>query len=163
MENLAPAPRLPLTADPQKDNADAATPDRRPEITAAVTRGAARLFRHMGIATVQEFKLPNGRRVDIAGLDQKGNLVIAEVKSCELDFTGDNKWTEYLPYCDRFFFAVAETFPRDLLPTEEGLIIADGFDGAVLRDSVIRKLAPARRKALTLHFARHAALRVGDN
>lgn len=124
-----------------------------------LTRGVARLFRDLGLAPLPEFSIPNGRRVDMAGLDQKGRLVIAEIKSCQADFDADDKWRDYLPFCDFFFFAVAEHFPRDILPAEEGLIIADGFGGAVLREAVERPLAAARRKAVTLRFARQAAAR----
>jgi hypothetical protein len=46
-----------------------------------------------------------------------------------------------------------------VLPDEPGLIVADGFGGAVVRDAPATPLAPARRKALTLAFARLGALR----
>jgi hypothetical protein len=131
----------------------------RPEATLAITRGAGRLFRDMGYAILTEFRLPQGRRADIAALDNKGRLVIAEVKSCEADFTADSKWTAYLPFCDAFYFAVGEAFPHALLPPEEGLIVADGFGGAVIRPAVERAMAAARRKSLVLKFARQAAMR----
>lgn len=131
----------------------------RPDQTLLLTRGVARLFRDLGLAPLPEFSMPNGRRADIAGLDQKGRFVIAEIKSCAADFTADGKWRDYLPFCDAFYFAVAEAFPREMLPCEEGLIIADGFGGAVLRAAVERPLAAARRKAVTLRFARQAAAR----
>jgi hypothetical protein len=82
---------------------------------------------------------------------------------------GDGKWLDYLDYCDRFFWAVPAGF--DLAPFEAddfhphlcGLIVADRYDAAVIRDAPLRKLAPARRKAETLRFARRAARRlVGD-
>ncbi|MEL7486993.1 MAG: DNA repair putative endonuclease MmcB [Pseudomonadota bacterium] len=126
-------------------------------MTLDVTRGVVRLFNDLGLTALLEFNLPNGRRADVAGLDRKGKFIFAEVKSCRADFQVDEKWEEYLPFCDAFYFAVAETFPRDLLPEEEGLIVADGFTGAVLRAGPERRLAPARRKALTLAFARQAA------
>ena len=75
------------------------------------------------------------------------------------DFRCDLKWGEYAPYCDRFYFAVAPEFPREVLPDGPGLIVADGFGGAVLAESPEAPLAPARRKALTLAFARLAAVR----
>lgn len=131
----------------------------RPDQTLVLTRGVARLFRDLGLAPLPEFSMPNGRRADIAGLDPKGRLVIAEIKSCQADFDADDKWRDYLPFCDSFFFAVAEGFPRDILPDAEGLIIADGFGGAVVRAAVDRPLAPARRKAVILRFARQAAAR----
>jgi hypothetical protein len=131
----------------------------RPEITQAVTRGAARLLAALGYAPLAEVVLPNGRRADIMALGPKGELVIAEVKSGPEDYLTDRKWGEYMPYCDAFYFAVAPEFPRELLPDEPGLIVADGFGGAVLRDAPLVPLVAARRKALTLAFGRLAASR----
>ena len=76
------------------------------------------------------------------------------------DFRGDSKWQDYLPFCDRFYFAVGEDFPQDLIPEETGLIIADAYGGAILREPAYEKLAAARRKAVTLRFARLAAARL---
>ncbi len=132
----------------------------RPQKTAEVTRGVVRLYRDLGFAPLLEFKLPSGRRGDVAGLDRKGKLIIAEVKSCREDFEADGKWEEYLDYCDEFFFAVAQDFPTDLLPVEEGLIFADAYGAAVIRPAQERPMAAARRKALTLRFARQAARRL---
>ena len=131
----------------------------RPETTQAVTRGAGRLLAALGYAPLAEVVLPNGRRADLMALGPKGELVIAEVKSSREDYLTDLKWGEYLPYCDAFYFAVAPEFPRELLPEEPGLIVADGFGGAVLRDAPLSPLVAARRKALTLAFGRLAASR----
>ncbi len=131
----------------------------RPETTLAVTRGAARVFIDLGYAPLLEVGLPNGRRADIMALGPRGQIAIVEVKSGRDDFLTDHKWAEYLPYCDSFFFAVAPEFPRELLPDEPGLIVADGFGGAVLREAPAAPLVGARRKALTVAFARLAALR----
>jgi hypothetical protein len=129
----------------------------RPQITTAVTRGAARLFVALGYAPLLEVGLPNGRRADIMAIGPRGQIAVAEVKSGIEDFRVDQKWGEYIPYCDAFFFAVAPEFPREILPEEPGLIVADAFDGAVLRDAPAIPLAGARRKALTIAFARLAA------
>jgi hypothetical protein len=131
----------------------------RPETTAAVTRGAARLLTALGYAPLTEVTLPNGRRADLMALGPKGELFIVEVKSCVDDFRIDQKWHEYGPYCDAFAFAVSPEFPREVLPEEPGLIVADGFGGAVLREAQPAPLAGARRKALTIAFGRLAALR----
>ncbi|MDB5419990.1 MAG: hypothetical protein JWP50_3409 [Phenylobacterium sp.] len=133
----------------------------RPETTAAVTRGAARLLIALGYAPLAEVTLPNGRRADLMALGPKGQLFIVEVKSGLEDFRTDQKWHEYQPYCDAFAFAVAPEFPREVLPDEPGLIVADGFGGAVLREASPVPLAGARRKALTIAFGRLAALRAG--
>ena len=131
----------------------------RPETTASVTRGAARLLSALGYAPLAEVTLPNGRRADLMALGPKGQIFIVEVKSCVDDFRVDQKWQEYAPYCDAFAFAVPPEFPREILPDEPGLIVADGFGGAVLREAPAEPLAGARRKALTLAFGRLAAMR----
>ena len=131
----------------------------RPETTQSVTRGAARLLVDMGYAPLLEVGLPNGRRADVMALGPKGDIVICEVKSGLEDYRVDRKWGEYGPYCDAFYFAVAPEFPEGVLPEEPGLIVADGFGGAGGRDAPLTPLAPARRKALTLAFARLGAMR----
>jgi hypothetical protein len=133
----------------------------RPETTASVTRGAGRLLMALGYAPLLEVTLPNGRRADLMAVGPKGQIFIVEVKSSIEDFRCDQKWHEYQPYCDAFAFAVAPEFPREVLPDEPGLIVADGFGGAVLREASVAPLAGPRRKALTLAFARLAALRAG--
>ncbi len=134
----------------------------RPQTTGAVTRGAARLMIALGYAPLLEVGLPNGRRADVMALGPKGQIAICEVKSGIEDFRADRKWSEYLPYCDAFYFAVSPDFPRAALPDEPGLIVADGFGGAVIRPPPDAPLAPARRKALTLAFARLAVWRTGE-
>ena len=113
----------------------------------------------LGYAPLLEAPLPNGRRADVMALGPRGEVVIVEVKSSLEDFRADQKWREYLPYCDAFYFAVAPEFPRAALPHGPGLIVADGFGGAILSEAPATTLPGARRKALTLSFARLAALR----
>jgi hypothetical protein len=131
----------------------------RPETTEAVTRGAARLFIALGYAPLAEVTLPNGRRADLMALGPRGEIAIAEVKSGPEDYKTDRKWGDYAPFCDAFYFAVAPHFPQQILPEGPGLIVADAFGGAVLTEAPVIPLAPARRKALTLAFARLAAMR----
>ena len=132
----------------------------RPQTTSAVTRGAARLFIDLGYAPLLEVGLPNGRRADILALGPRGQIAIAEVKSGSEDFRTDRKWADYQPFCDAFYFAVAPEFPLAILPEAPGLIVADGFGGAMIRESLASPLAGARRKALTLAFAHLGALRI---
>jgi hypothetical protein len=134
----------------------------RPQITLGVTRGAWRLLAALGVAAAPEVCLPNGRRADLMGLGPKGQIVIVEVKSGIEDFKADLKWQEYRPYCDQFYFAVAPEFPQAILPDEPGLIVADGFGGAVVREAASVPLAGARRKALTLAFGRLTAMRAAS-
>lgn len=124
-----------------------------------ICRGVLRLFADMNFAGVTEMTLANGRRADVAAIGPKGEITIVEIKSSVADYRSDGKWPDYRPYCDRFYFAVSHGFPKDLIPDDAGLIVADGFGGAVLREPEVTPLAGARRKAVTLRFARLAASR----
>ncbi|MEE2565601.1 MmcB family DNA repair protein [Hyphobacterium marinum] len=123
-------------------------------------RGASRLLYDLGYNAIPEFSLASNRRADLFAISKKGEIAIVEVKSGIADFRADNKWPEYRDYCDRLYFAVSNRFPHDLIPDEAGLIIADGFGAAVVRESPHEPLAAARRKAVTLRFARCAAERL---
>src|SRR6478752_3490653 len=136
-----------------------------PPIAAEVARGVTRLFCRQDLFAVCEMPLPNGRRADLMAIDPKGSLTIVEIKVAKSDLLGDGKWTDYLDYCDRFFWAVpphlsALCEEERFLPGEAGLIVADRYDAAICRAAAHRPLAPARRKAETLRFARRAARRL---
>ncbi|OKH89476.1 MmcB family DNA repair protein [Thalassospira sp. TSL5-1] len=136
----------------------------RPEITAEVTEGVCRLLHHHNMACITELRLGNGRRLDVLALGPKGELWAVEVKSSVEDFRVDAKWQTYRDYCDRFFFAVPMEFPRDLIPEEEGLIVADRFEAAIVRPAEDFKLNAARRKKLLIDFGRLSAGRLrGDD
>ncbi len=136
------------------------------QLTVQVVRGVARLLLRHDCMTVGEVPLGNGRRADLMGLCPKGVVTIVEVKVSRADLLGDTKWTDYLDYCDRFFWAVPASLDRalldreDKLPERAGLIIADHYDAAIVREPVIVPLAASRRKAETLRFARRAARRL---
>lgn len=139
---------------------NSAVPMPRPDVTAALARGVTRLLLDHGLSSILEVPLANGRRADVMALGPRGEIWIVETKSCLADYACDQKWPDYLEFCDRFFFGVTEEFPRAQIPEQAGLIVADGFGGAILRDSPVRPLAGARRKAVTLLFARLAAQRL---
>jgi hypothetical protein len=130
-------------------------------VTAAeVARGANRLLLAEGLSPICEFTLPNGRRLDIAALAPDGSIAGVEIKVSLADLRADDKWRDYLAYCDVFFFAVPPEFPQAALPSGTGLIVADRFGGATVRESPRMIVAPARRRALTLRFAMVAAERL---
>lgn len=131
---------------------------RRDAVTREVCRGVGRLMRAHAFACLNELPLPNGRRADVVGLSPAGDIWIVEVKSGLEDFRVDSKWPEYREFCDALLFAVAPDFPLDILPADTGLILADRFGGEIVRAAPEHRLAPARRKAMVLRFARAAAL-----
>jgi hypothetical protein len=136
-----------------------------PLIAQDVARGVARLFLRHELTPLCEVPLGNGRRADIMAIDARGIITIVEIKVSRADLFGDGKWLDYLDYCDRFFWAAPcgfdlapfelETFRPDLA----GLLCADRYDAAIIREPVVRPLSGARRKAETLRFARRAARR----
>ena len=136
-----------------------------PPIAGEVARGVTRLFCRRDLFAMCEVPLPNGRRADLMAIDAKGQLTIVEIKVAKADLLGDGKWRDYLDYCDHFFWAVPQalahfTEGEGFLPETAGLIVADRYDAAVLREPLHRPLAAARRKAEILRFARRAARRL---
>ena len=132
-----------------------------PAVTATLlARGVCRALDQLGYASLVEFPLVNSRRADVLALGKGGELVIVEIKSSVADFRADQKWPAYRDFSDRLYFAVASGFPTVLIPQECGLMVADAFGAAVLRDGSTIPLSPTRRRALTLRFARIAATRL---
>jgi hypothetical protein len=131
-----------------------------------VARGVSRLFFRADRMALCEVPLANGRRADLMAIDGKGGVVIVEIKVSRADLLGDAKWPDYLDYCDRFYWAVPPGF--DLSPFDDpsfrpevcGLIVADRYDAAILREAALRPLPAPRRKSETLRFARRAARRI---
>lgn len=124
-----------------------------------LARGVCRHLATYDFVTVEELTPTRGRRVDVMALGPKGEIWIVECKSSRADFMSDHKWQDYLEWCDRYFWAVDADFPIELLPEDSGLIIADGYGAEIVRMPSEDKLPAARRKGLTLKFARHAARR----
>ena len=81
-----------------------------------IARGVARVLASLGLASVSELVLPNGRRADIVGLSEKGEFWIVEIKSSIEDFRSDQMGPEYWEYCDKLYFAVPPSFPQELKP-----------------------------------------------
>ena len=137
-----------------------------PPLARDVARGVTRLFFNRDLFALCEVPLPNGRRADMMAIDPAGLITIVEIKVSRADLMGDCKWIDYLGYCDLFYWAVPASFdltPFDLpgfQPQLCGLIVADRYDAAVVRHAAHRPLAPARRKAELLRFARRAARRL---
>lgn len=125
-----------------------------------IARGVCRAVEDLGYAALTEFPLGNGRRVDVIAINDGGESLIVEVKSCVADFRADHKWIEYLPYCDLFYFAVPAGFPHPLLPADCGLMVADGYGAAILRMAPRRNMNGNRRRALTLRVALTASQRL---
>lgn len=126
----------------------------------ALARGIARMFGEAGQSCLYEFTLRNGRRADVIALTATGQFTIVEIKSSVADFRSDQKWSDYLPFCDFFYFGVSESFPQDLIPETCGLIVADAYGGVILRTPVESPLNAARRRALMLRYAQGASRRL---
>ncbi len=124
-----------------------------------LARGVGRLLTHLGYDSLTEFTLRSGRRADLAGIDRKGRIAIVEIKCSVVDFRSDQKWPEYLDYCDLFYFAVPLDFPVEILPDEPGIILADAYSGDIARPAPgnSKALHASRRREVTRRFARAAA------
>jgi hypothetical protein len=152
---------MPLTANAFASPIDAFLADGRQSDTArTIQRGVGRMMTGFDFALLYELPLASGRRADVIGLNGAGEVWIVEIKSSVEDFRADHKWPDYRLHCDRLFFATHAGVPAAIFPEDAGLIVADGYGGAVLREAPVHRLPPATRKALTLRFAQVAARRI---
>ena len=129
-------------------------------------RSVGRLLMARGLASVGEVPLPCGRRVDLMAVDAKGEIVVVEIKVARADLLCDRKWVDYLPWCDRFYWALADHLDAGVLeqadyrPDRVGVIRADRYEAAVVREAPRVPLPAARRKAQLIRFAARAASRL---
>lgn len=144
-----------------------ASPALYPLLTGAdICRSVGRLMMARGLASLHEVPVPGGRRVDLMALSARGEIVVVEIKVSRADLLGDGKWPDYLPWCDRFYWALAEGLDAAVLDREEylpgrvGLIRADRYEAVVVREARALPLNAARRKAQTVRFATRAASRL---
>jgi len=127
---------------------------------ALLARGVCRALDQLGYATLLEFPLANGCRTDVLALGKRGDLIVVEIKTSLANFRADRKWPFYREFADRLYFAVASGFPVALIPEECGVMVADAFGAAVLREGPADPVPAGRRRTLTLRFARVAAARL---
>ncbi len=130
-----------------------------------IKRGVFRWLVRAGVMPMAEVNLGCGRRADVLGVDAAGRLTLVEIKVSVADLRGDVKWPAYLDWCDRFFWAVPEALAQVVMGEafaceRTGVLVADRFDAALLRDAPWVALSGARRKAMTLRLARVAAARL---
>ena len=125
-----------------------------------IARGVMRHFAQMGLPSLSEYSPVRGLRVDVIVLAPSDEIWIVECKSSKIDFKSDKKWQNYLEWCDRYFWAVDSDFPKDILPLDTGLIIADSYDAKILIESPLNKLPAARRKKIVRSMASTACNRL---
>ena len=159
---LAASPPAPLPDPPAACHDDPGSP----LCAAEVARGVTRMLLRHDLTAMAEVPLDGGRRADLMALDARGALVIVEIKVSRADLLGDGKWTDYLAHCDRFYWALPAGFdlsPLDtppFLPDRTGVIVADRYDAAIVREAHSTPLSAPARKRCTLAFARRAARRL---
>ena len=146
--------------DPMTDGQAAVSAAEQERLALALARGVSRTLEAHGGAALTEFTLLNGRRADVISIDAEGRVTIVEIKTSVADYRSDNKWPEYLDFCDYFYFAVPEDFPRELLPSDCGIMVADAYEALILVPAEAQPVNGSRRRALVLRFARLAAQRL---
>lgn len=133
---------------------------RQSEKALMVRHGVQKLFLRLGIPVLSELPLADGRRADLVGIDRKGGIIIVEIKSSIGDLKADHKWPDYRAHCDRLYFASHSEVPIELFPENCGFILADGFDGYIMREAPEHRMPAPTRKAIMLRFSRVAAKRL---
>ena len=82
----------------------------RKEITRKSVEECVRYFAGKNYSVYEEVGISKvkGSRVDVVAFNMKGEIVFVEIKSCWQDFASDTKWTNYLEYCNKFYFCIPE-------------------------------------------------------
>ncbi|UYB49939.1 MmcB family DNA repair protein (plasmid) [Lysinibacillus capsici] len=79
---------------------------------------------NQGFIVASEVVLPNKKRADVIGYNEE-KIILLEVKSSKEDYRQDHKWTEYLPYCDEFYFFL-DFYAADQADKQAGYIQEQG-------------------------------------
>ncbi len=108
--------------------------------------------------------MADGHRADVMAIGRTGEILIIEIKVSAADLKGDRKWHHYRDWCDRFAWGVPADLAHHLeaeqfAPDTCGLLVADRHEALWVRDPCEARLSPARRRAMTLAFARTGAER----
>jgi hypothetical protein len=120
------------------------------QIKAAVTS----YLRKKQMAVNAEVGLCRGGRyrADLLALTFYGDTTVVEVKSSVADFKADKKWHNYLPFANKFYFAMtAATYSKvkDLIPKGIGVMLVSEFQDSVGRTRKSLKVAkPAYRREI---------------
>ena len=102
------------------------------------------------------------RRMDLLCLHPKQEIVGVEIKQSIQDFRNDNKYTDYLPYCNKMYFA----FPEDLwtkyeqeirstLNKDIGVLVLSAKSGLVYidRKAKVREISDENKNTIIMRMA----------
>ena len=145
--------------------ADPVSAPRRSPVRNGLGRGARHAAvpgARKGLPASPRWRCARGRRADLVALGTDGTIHIIEIKSSIADFRADTKWRDYRQHCDRLYFRDpgAACRPRSC-PEDAGLIIADAYGAAMMREGAPSNAChPPRAAMVTLKFAQLAAHRL---
>lgn len=90
---------------------------------------------NQGFIVASEVVLPNKKRADVIGYNEE-KIILLEVKSSKEDYRQDHKWTEYLPYCDEFYFFL-DFYAADQADKQAGYIQEQGRTLTIIQTDTI--------------------------
>jgi len=125
-----------------------------------IKHSVCRYFSSKGFAVIDEYTLPNRRRLDVCCIGPDGHIVGVETKISEADLRQDMKWTDYRHWCDTFYFAIWPGLPMNFHRVPVGLIVANKATCKIHRTSPISMMAASRRLQLITYFADVATKRL---
>ncbi len=131
----------------------AVSPSDAPAGARAMSRAASRrmLLRHDCVA-MAEVPLDGGRRADLMAIDARGNIVIVEIKVSRADLLGDAQMDRLSRALRPLLLGgaggvrpAAVRAARRSCPQRAGLIVADRYDAAIVREAATRAARQRRR------------------
>ena len=124
-----------------------------------MARGVSRLLLERGFSPLLEFTLPTGRRLDVAAISEAGEITAVEIKVSLADFARTKNGRNISTIATAIISRCRRISGRDACRPSTGLIVADRFGAAIVREAPHAPIAAARRKSLLIRFARTAAER----
>lgn len=124
-------------------------------------RAATSYFLHKKASCYTELGLVTWgkKRADFMAVSLKGWVTLGEIKSCVTDYTTDNKWKSYLPYCNKFYFIFTQdTYDKlktrlkdDLKGTGVGVLVLSPTTGyLVCKANASNRMMTRKGKMLIL-------------
>jgi hypothetical protein len=117
-------------------------------------------FTAKGWAALDEFTLPNKRRLDVCAIGPHGSIIGVETKVSEGDLRQDEKFTDYIQYTDKLYFAIPSGLPAQFVHENIGLIISDAGKTHITRPSPINFMHMRERLLILSLFASVASKRI---
>jgi hypothetical protein len=88
-----------------------------------------------GLFVRREYHLPDGGRLDMAGLSDTARPIGVEIKRTMKDWRRDTKWPRYLPFVRQLWIAFPENVLPSVIDLRLGVLAWREYDLLIVREA----------------------------